>query len=41
MLAATIAIAVAFLLGAALVPRASDALFSFVETVFSKLSHIG
>src|SRR5438477_6922464 len=38
MLAATIAIAVAFLLGAAFVPRASDALFSFVETVFSKLS---
>src|SRR5256885_11061015 len=38
MLAATIAIAVAFLLGAAFVPRASDAAFSFIETVFSKLS---
>src|SRR5256885_16127212 len=38
MLAATIAIAVAFLLGAAFVPWASDAAFSFVETVFSKLS---
>ncbi len=38
MLAAAIAIAVAFLLGAAFVPRASDAAFSFVETVFSKLS---
>src|SRR5881394_38012 len=38
MLAATIAIAVAFLLGATFVPRASGAAFSFVETVFSKLS---
>jgi len=38
MLAATIAIAVAFLLGAAFAPQASDAAFSFIETVFSKLS---
>src|SRR5882724_10243813 len=38
MLAAAIAIAVAFLLGAAFVPRASDAAFSFVEAVFSNVS---
>src|SRR5258706_5734436 len=38
MLAATIAIAVAFLLGAAFAPRAFDSAFSFIETVFSKLS---
>src|SRR5713226_5430667 len=38
MIAVTIVIAVAFLLGAAFVPRASDAACSFIETVFSKLS---
>lgn len=38
MLAATIAIAVAFLLGAAFAPRAFDFAFGFIETVFSKLS---
>jgi hypothetical protein len=38
MLAVTIAIVVAFLLGTALLPRASEAIFGFVESVLSKLS---
>jgi hypothetical protein len=38
MLAAAVAIFVSFVLSAAFLPRASDAIFGFIENVFSKLS---